>query len=98
MDNYIKCLLGVNNKGRESSVADFEFSEAREAVIFAQWMHAVLPTDENNWFSLPTENEGPLPDNFDTLEEWEPLFIESIFHSKKGDSLFHRKYLFFLIP
>lgn len=98
MDKYIKCLLGVNNKARESSIADFEFSEAREAVIFSQWMGAVLPADESKWFSLPSENEGHLPTNFDAHEEWEPLFSESIVYSNKVNSLLHRRYVSFITP
>lgn len=55
MDKYISCLMSTNEAAKESSIADFEFSQPREAVIFSQWMGAVLPIDENRWVRLPSE-------------------------------------------
>ncbi len=98
MDKYIKCLINANETARESDVADFEFSKPREAVIFSHWMGAVLPIDEGQWFSLPSESEGPLPSNFDSYEEWDPLLSESIVYFDSMDFLLQRRYVLFVPP
>lgn len=97
MDKYIKCLMDINETAKESDIADFEFSESREAIIFSQWMGAILPIDENERFKLPGEIEAPLPSELDSYEEWQPLLSESMVSLDKN-YLLNRRYVLFVPP
>lgn len=52
---YLSCLSQVNESVRESKFADFEFTDPREAVIFAQFTEALLPIDIESYFKLERE-------------------------------------------
>jgi len=74
VDKYISCLISANETAKESSIADFEFLEPREAVIFSQWMGAVSPIDEDRWLRLPSELGWYEYEE----EDWHPLLSESM--------------------
>lgn len=91
MDKYIKCLKNVNESVIESSVANFAFRDYREAVIFAHWMRAILPVNEERCFRLPGElgwcNENG---------EFYPLLSESMVSIDPG--LLQRRLVRFVAP
>ena len=55
MDKHISCLYRVNESIKESKCADFEFSDPREAVTFAQFTDALLPIDAQRYIKLSAE-------------------------------------------
>ena len=105
MDKYIKCLRSANETAKESTIADFEFSEPREAIIFAQWMGAVLPIDGNEWFSLPDDlpidknKRFSVPGELKGYEEGQLLLSESMVSSFVSPNyLLERRYVRFVPP
>ena len=97
MDKYIKCLTSANNAATESGVADFEFRQPREAIIFSQWMGAILPIDESNPLRLREEKGGFLPGDSNWLDDSPGLFFESLM-PVNVDHLLERRYVMFVPP
>jgi len=88
MDKYLNCLKEVNDSIRDSSVADFEFTNAREAATFAHFTGSILPVSEEEYSVLESEL-GELIGGI-----WNPLLsIPSWYHG--GDLLLKRKYVTF---
>ncbi len=94
MDRHISCLLKVNEKAKDSTDADFEFSEPREAVIFAQWVGAFLPSDGETPLKLPGDL---VADNFGWYEggRCNPLLSKSLGYLDISH-LMERRYVRFL--
>lgn len=97
MDEYLKCLTHINETVTESSIADFEFTQPREAIIFSQWMGATLPIDKENVWRLQSEREGFLPYKLDWTENSQSLLSESIV-SINPRYLRERRYVSFIPP
>jgi len=55
LDKYISCLSQINESIRESNYGDFEFTDPREAVVFAQFTGAILPISIDAYFKLDPE-------------------------------------------
>lgn len=67
MPNYIRCLAQANEYVKASQLGDFEFTDPREGLIFAGWVGAVLPIDEETYITLESELGALIG------ERWHPL-------------------------